>query len=227
MLREIVLSATYRQDHRRGASDNDPRNRQLARGPRNRLTAEQIRDHALAASGLFSPKMYGPGVMPPQPDGVWQTVYNGSVWKTADGEDRYRRALYTFWRRTAPYPSMVTFDAPSREFCVSRRISTNTPLQALVVMNDPVYVECASALARQMVSASDDESERLVDGFRRATCRTPTGAEIALLRDLLEDARRDFESRPEDAVTFAGEPELAAWCVVASVLLNLDEALTR
>ena len=136
---------------RRSCSRRDPQNRLLARGPRVRLEAEMVRDQALAVSGLLSPKIGGPSVMPPMPDGIWNSPYSGDRWSTSAGEDRYRRGLYTFWKRTNPYPSFMSFDAPSREICVVRRSRTNTPLQALTVLNDPVYVEAAQALARRMV----------------------------------------------------------------------------
>ncbi|MDQ3395729.1 MAG: DUF1553 domain-containing protein, partial [Bacteroidota bacterium] len=131
-LKQIVMSATYQQSSKVSPEllQKDPGNYLLARGPRVRLNAEQVRDQSLAVSGLLSKKMLGPSVMPPQPEGVWQVVYSGLEWKTSEGEDKYRRALYTFWRRTSPYPSMTTFDSPSREFCVPRRFNTNTPLQA-------------------------------------------------------------------------------------------------
>src|SRR5262249_7716294 len=150
----IVTSATYRQSSKVSPrlAERDPYNRLLARGPRARLEAEMIRDQALAISGLLSHKVGGPSVMPPQPDGLWQVVYSGDKWETSKGEDKYRRGLYTFWRRTTPYPSMVTFDAPSREFCVVRRSRSNTPMQALTLLNDPAYVEAAQALARRMMS---------------------------------------------------------------------------
>ena len=138
----------------------DARNRLLARGPRTRLTAEMVRDQALSAAGVLSPRVGGPPVMPPQPEGVWQVVYNGSKWETPPGDDRYRRALYTYWRRTSPYPSFMTFDASSREVCTARRVVTNTPLQALVTLNDPVYFEAARALAKRMAAAGENEIGR-------------------------------------------------------------------
>src|SRR6185436_5249496 len=149
----IVMSATYQQDSRVSPKllRPDPYNRLLARGPRVRLEAEMIRDQALAVSGLLSRKLGGPSVMPPQPDGLWQVVYSGDKWVTSPGEDKYRRGLYTFWRRTMPHPAMVTFDAPSREFCVVKRTRSNTPLQALNLLNDSAYVECAQALARRVM----------------------------------------------------------------------------
>src|SRR6185369_11547250 len=147
LLRELVLSATYRQDPTVTPEliERDPGNRLLARGPRTRLSAEMVRDQALAVAGLLSAKIGGPPVMPPQPEGIWRTVYNGGKWVTSPGEDKHRRAIYTFVRRTSGYPSFLTFDAPSREVCTVRRIATSTPLQALVTLNDPVYIEAATA----------------------------------------------------------------------------------
>ena len=151
MCKTIVMSATYRH----AATPGDPQNRLLSRGPRFRLEAEMIRDATLSASGLLSKKMFGPSVMPPQPDGLWKSAYNGAKWITATGEDRYRRGLYTYAKRTTPYPAMTTLDAPSREICTVRRINTNTPLQALVTLNDAAFVEMAQSLARKMHAAGD------------------------------------------------------------------------
>src|SRR5690606_28113738 len=173
LLRERVRSAPHRPSPRVTPQllELDPRNRLLARGPRVRLSAEQVRDQALAVSGLLSDSMFGPGVMPPQPPGVWNSPYNSREWVTSEGEDRYRRAVYTYWKRTAPYPSMVSFDAPSREFCVSQRNQTNTPLQALVTLNDPVYVEASRALARRMAAAGGALDEQIQSGYRSALLR--------------------------------------------------------
>ena len=149
-----MTSATYRQSSKLTAElrERDPRNRLLARAPQMRLEAEMVRDQAMALSGLLSRKLGGPSVFPPQPDGLWQAAFNGQrTWATSQGADRYRRGLYTFWRRTVPYPSMAAFDAPSREICAIKRVRTNTPLQAFVTLNDPVYVEAAQALARRIV----------------------------------------------------------------------------
>jgi hypothetical protein len=149
----IVMSAAYRQSSRTTPEKLavDPDNRLISRGPRHRLSAEQIRDQALFVSGLLSTKIGGPSVMPPQPDGVWQVVYSDDRWLTSPGDDRYRRGLYTFWRRTSPYPSAMALDATSREVCTIRRIATNTPVAAFALLNDPVYIEAAQALARQIV----------------------------------------------------------------------------
>src|SRR5262249_1525423 len=154
LLRELVTSATYRQ----GAGNSpallqrDPRNRLLARGPQQRLTSEMVRDQALLASGLLNPTLGGPSVMPPQPAGVWMAVYDREKWVDAWGPDRYRRALYTFLKRSAIYPSFLTFDASARGVSLARRTPTNTPLQALVTLNDPVYHEAAEALAHRMLA---------------------------------------------------------------------------
>src|SRR5215470_6488749 len=155
-LKLLVTSATYRQSSRVGPEmkERDPENLLLARGPRFRMCAEVVHDQALAVSGLLSQKMYGPPVRPPQPALGLTAAFGGSLdWKTSEGEDRYRRALYTEWRRTSPYPSMAAFDAPNREVCALRRTRSNTPLQALVTLNDPVYVEAAQALGRRMAQA--------------------------------------------------------------------------
>ena len=156
MLREIVLSSTYRQTNRAPAAlvSRDPQNRLLARGPRNRLTAEMVRDQALAVAGLLSPKLHGPPVFPPQPQGVWSSVYSGAKWNKSTGEDRYRRALYTYSKRTSGYPAFLTFDAPNRDVCCARRIRINTPLQALITMNDPAHIETTKAFAKRMTTHS-------------------------------------------------------------------------
>lgn len=231
LLREIVLSATYRQsaDGNPELWQQDPRNRLLARGPRNRLTAEMVRDQALAVSGLLSDKMYGPPVMPPQPEGIWKSVYNGANWKTAKGEDRYRRAVYTFWKRTSAYPSMLTFDAPSREVCSSRRIATNTPLQALVTLNDAVYVECGEALARRMRSESGESiRDQLAFGYQLTTSTKPTQADLLDLAELYASAATEFASTQQlDAENKRQQVEQAALSAVASALLNTDRALNK
>ena len=241
MHRLIVNSATYRQSSRvtPEAAQRDPYNRLLARGPRARLEAELVRDQALAVSGLLSHKIGGPPVMPSQPAGIWQVVYSGDAWGTSPGEDRYRRGLYTFWRRTSPYPSMVTFDAPSREYCVVRRNRSNTPLQALTLLNDPVYMEAAVALAGRMTKeAGPNPTERAAYGFRLAVARVPQASEVARLVALYEKELARFKADPKAAAALiANGPakvsevtdltQLAAWTVVANVLLNLDEVVTK
>ena len=196
--REIVTSSTYRQSSRVSAAlaERDPANRLFARGPRVRLSAEQVRDQALAVSGLLSGKMHGKSVMPPQPPGLWASPYNGARWTPAKGEDRYRRALYTYWKRTMPYPSMTTFDSPTRDMVVSRRIRTNTPLQALVTLNDPVFVEAAQALARYMASADTALDAQLKIGYRRAMAADPSPATLARLRQLYDTSASGYRQRP-------------------------------
>ena len=168
LLRTMVTSATYRQSSQivGDAAKTDPDNRWLARGPRVRLSAETVRDQALAVSGLLSKKMYGPPVQPPQPKLGLSAAFGGSTdWKTSEGEDRYRRAIYITWRRSNPYPSMATFDAPNREVCTVRRTRTNTPLQSLVTLNDPVYVEAAQALARRAIEHDSVVEEQIAYAF--------------------------------------------------------------
>ncbi len=241
LLRLLVTSATYRQashvteEHRR----RDPHNRLLTRGPRYRLEAEAVRDQALALCGLLSRKMYGPSVFPPQPDGLWQAAFNGRDrrWPTSSGEDRYRRGLYTFWRRTVPYPSMATFDAPSREVCAVRRVRTNTPLQAFVTLNDPVYVEAAQALARRLVREGGNTPEqRVAYGLRLCLVRPASAEHVAVLVELYESELAYYQGDLTAAQRLATDPlgplppdlppaEAAAWTVVANVLLNLDAVL--
>ena len=202
LLRTIVLSATYRQssDVSPELLERDRFNRLLARGPRVRLEAEIVRDQMLAVSGLLSRKMFGPPVMPLQPEGVWQVVYSRDRWETSSGEDRYRRALYTFRRRTSPYPALMSFDAPSGEVCTLRRIRTNTPLQALVNLNDPLALEAASALAaRLLCSTSESFEERLRQAFRLVLVRPPEQAELDRLAKLYEEARTRLTRDPEAA----------------------------
>lgn len=230
LLRELVLSSTYRQTAAASpkCTAEDPQNRLLSHGPRQRLTAEMVRDQALVLSGRFSPKMFGPPVMPPQPEGIWRSVYNDRKWETAHGENRYRRAIYTFWKRTSAYPSMVTFDAPSRESCTARRITTNTPLQALVTLNDEAYVELAAGLAERMVEeGGESPSQRVAWAYRLAVGREPTEATRAELTKLYESARKKFDADPTVSQQIAATRELAALYVVASAILNLDEVLTR
>lgn len=238
----VVTSATYRRSSHVSATalKLDPRNRLLGRAPRFRLEAELVRDQALALSGLLSKKIGGPSVFPPQPAGMWQAAFNGErTWTTSPGEDKYRRGLYTFWRRTVPYPSMATFDAPSRETCSVRRIRTNTPLQAFVTLNDPVYVEAAQALARRVVrEGGSSTDERLRFALRLCTGREPQAEQVAPLAALLEDELKHYRSDAKAAAALTSAPlgplpqeldaaEIAAWTVVANVLLNLDAVLTR
>jgi hypothetical protein len=237
----IVMSATYRQASRVTPAqlERDPENRLFARGPRFRLSAEMIRDQALFVSGLLSSKMYGPPVKPPQPQlGVKAAFGSGIDWKTSGGEDKYRRGLYTTWRRSNPYPSMSTFDAPSREVCTIRRDRTNTPLQALVTLNDPVYVEAAQSLARRIAAAEGSTSDKVRFGFRVCLSRQPNAKELARLTKLYQNAYDRLAKDPAKANTLATKPlgpapagsnvtELAAWTLVGNVMLNLDEMFMK
>ena len=242
LCKTIVTSATYRQSSQVDPAKQaaDPRNRLLSRAPRFRLSAEAVRDQALAASGLLSAKMFGPSVMPPQPLGIWKTTYSKLKWATSAGEDRYRRGLYTFLRRTSPYPSSLMFDAGSGEVCQIRRIRTNTPLQALVTLNDPVYVETAGGLANRVLKepGEKDAASRAARCFRIVLIRPPSQLETDRLIKVYESALADFqanepaaeslfESSNSTVTATTNKAELAAWIVVANVLLNLDETLMR
>jgi len=238
--RLIVSSAAYQQTSKCPPEviARDQENRFISCGPRVRLSAEVIRDQALSASGLLSAKKGGPSVNPPQPNLGLKAAFGGGLdWKTSTGEDRYRRAIYITWRRSNPYPSMATFDAPNREVCTVRRPRTNTPLQALVTLNDPVYVEAAQALARRMIrEGGSNPNERARRGFRLVVSRNPTAAEVDRLVKLFDDSSAEYRADEAAAKQMAtvplGDPpadigvdmpELAAWTVVANVLLNLDE----
>ena len=239
IVRSIVTSATYRQSSSANPQllERDPYNRLLARGPRFRLDAEAIRDGALAVSGLLSPKMHGPSVFPLQPPGIWNMPYNSERWATSDGDDRYRRSIYTFWRRTSPYPSFMTFDATSREYCTARRVRTNTPLQALTLLNDPAAFEAARALGARLTSepaGSDPVRTRAGAAVKLVLTREATAAEVDRLVTVFERELAHYRASPAEAASVAGPArtdanaaELAAWTIVANVLLNLDETVTR
>ncbi|MFM7040347.1 MAG: PSD1 and planctomycete cytochrome C domain-containing protein [Planctomycetaceae bacterium] len=237
ILKQIFLSQAYQQDSSASPErlEQDPRAVWLTRGPRYRLPAEVLRDQTLAAAGLLSLKKGGPPVMPPQPDGLWRSTYNGQKWINADGEDRFRRALYTYLKRTTPYPSFTTFDSGSGEVCQIRRIRTNTPLQALVSLNDPANLEAAGALALQMQAAGADGVQY---GLRRALIRNVAPAELQPLIQLQRDVATQLNEHPERAAALlqaarlqlpqgASAAELGSWVVTASAILNLDEFLTR
>lgn len=241
-LRMLVTSATYRQSSKVTPEllERDPENHLFARGPRFRTSAESVRDQALFVSGLLSAKMHGPSVRPPRPKlGLTAAFGGGTDWEASAGDDKYRRAIYTEWRRTTPYPSMLTFDAPNRNVCTIARPRTNTPLQALVTLNDPVYVEAAQALARRMVKEGGATPEsRAAYGFRLCLTRPPQPAETTRLVDLFQKARADYAKNPKEAQQLATEPlgplpsgmdavDLAAWTVVGNVLLNLDEVFAK
>jgi len=232
LLREMVLSATYRQGAKTTPElrEKDPRNRLLARGPGQRLSAEMVRDQALLASGLLNLAMGGPPVMPPQPPGVWNSVYNESKWVDAKGPDRYRRAIYTYIKRTSGYPSFLVFDASDHDTSLARRIPTNTPLQALVTLNDPVYAEAAEAIAARMLKASANLDRQLQYGAHLVLSRDLTETELATLRGMVTKASGTRGSA-RLLVSAAPAPNSGqnrlAMMAVAGVLLNLDAALTR
>lgn len=239
LLRELVVSTTYRQSSLQTdkLAAKDPENKYYARGPRFRLSAEQVRDQALAVSGLLSPKMYGPSVMPYQPEGVWMSVYSGETWKKSEGEDQHRRGVYTFIKRTSPYPSFISFDASSREVCLVERIRTNTPLQALTTLNDPVYQEAAIHLAKRMGRAGKGDVEQAIRwGYFSVMQRPLPKEKLAPLDKLFEETLAHYRERPQEAakllgVSAAGSSDedviTAAYTVVANTLLNLDEFLTK
>ncbi|AMY08006.1 Planctomycete cytochrome C [Luteitalea pratensis] len=240
-LKMLVLSATYQQDSAVSADleARDPYNRLLARGPRFRLEAEMVRDVALAASGKLSEGVGGPSVFPSQPPNIWDNPYDNSRWIESTGEDRYRRSLYTFHRRTAPYPMFMTFDATSRELCTVRRVRTNTPLQALATLNDQGFFELARALAARIRTEAPRETvdARISFGFRLVTSRLPSAAELERLRAFQTQTRQRYAAAPGEAAEALGltkdtkvtadELDLAAWTMVANVLLNLDETVTK
>ncbi len=198
-----------------------------------------IRDSALQTAGLLSTKMHGPSVMPHQPEGIWRSTYSTDRWTLSPGEDRYRRGLYTFVKRTSPYPALTTFDAPSREVCTVRRISTNTPLQALVTLNDPAFVEAAQALARRLTrQGSSSASERIRQGLQLALIREAERREVDALAGLYQRRLTYYRDHRDEAVKLATVPlgplpqgcdcaEVAAMTAVSNVILNLDEFLTR
>ncbi|HMN94973.1 MAG TPA: PSD1 and planctomycete cytochrome C domain-containing protein [Phycisphaerales bacterium] len=255
--RLIVTSATYRQSSQVTAEhlERDPRNVLLARFPRQRLEAEMLRDAALSIGGLLSPKLGGPSVFPPQPEGVWTMIYSADRWTESAGEDRFRRGIYTFWRRTAPHPSLTSFDAPSREIACTRRPRTSSPLQALITLNDPQFVEAAAGLARRALAEGEpDDEARIVAAFRLCTARPPTPNERARLLAFLRAEIAAFAAAPENAAALLDSlealrgigiprssdaaaalpgssgptaPEWAAWIVLANLLLNLDETQHR
>ena len=253
ILREVVTSATYRQSSRVHRADSlagsataaatptaltDPENTLLARGPRVRLPAEVIRDQALAASGLLAEAVGGPSVKPYQPVGLWEELTSGGPYKRDEAPNLYRRSMYTFWKRTIAPPTMVTFDATARESCTLRRSRTNTPLQALALMNDVTFVEASRALAQRVMSAHDDPQERITLAFRFATARRPRPDETRILLAGLDYHLERFRQHPtlaEGLLTIGEHPvneqhdpcELAAYTTIASLILNLDETITK
>ncbi|HEV3263353.1 MAG TPA: PSD1 and planctomycete cytochrome C domain-containing protein [Gemmataceae bacterium] len=242
----LVMSATYRQSAQASPDSFklDPENRLLARGPRFRLSAEMIRDNALAVSGLLDHRLGGPSVRPYQPAGLWDAIafgggFSSQTYVQSHGRDLYRRGIYTYWKRSLPYPSLNTFDAPSREVCTDRRPRTNTPLQALVLMNDPVYVEAARVLGQRVLKeGGPDTAARMAFAFKLCTARAPAPDELKLLTRIFERQLAKYRNDPKAAVRLItiGEcarpanldaGELAAWTAIGNILLNLDETITK
>jgi hypothetical protein len=238
LLKTMVMSETYQQSSKASPEllQRDPENRLLARGPRIRLSAEMVRDQALAVSGLLVDKVGGPPVYPYQPAGLWQELQGGKGYKEDEGEGLYRRSIYSYWRRTVAPPNMANFDAATRETCAVRENRTNTPMQALTLMNDVTYVEAARKLAERMIVEGGDEP--LKQGFRLVLGRAAKPTEEATLRDALAKFTRAYEANPQASERFLQQgksaistsipaPQLAAYTGVASILLNMDEAVTK
>jgi len=232
--KRIVTSATYRQTSRVPPElrARDPENKLLARGPRFRMEAETIRDSALRASGLLSEKMGGPGVRPPQPEGVTEAACGNAKWTADTGENRYRRSLYTFAERTAPFALYNNFDAPTGEACIARREVSNTPLQALALLNDVVFLEAARALGGALATLGGSTEDRVRIAFRRCLTRPPTEEEVVLLAKFVSAQKERFTNGELDARALAGDGlgdvnDRAAWTALARAILNLDEAITR
>jgi hypothetical protein len=233
--KKIALSATYRQSSRTRPDHlaRDPDNRWLSRGPSVRLDAEVIRDAALKASGLLSDAMGGPGVYPPQPSGVMEAAWGGSSWPTSEGQNRYRRSLYTFAKRTAPFAMFNTFDAPTGESCMARRETSNTPLQALTLLNDVFFIEVSQAMGRDLARQSGTVSQRIQSAFQRCMTRPPTPIELQALEAFWRAQLQRFQTRELDPAAVAGPgegssvEERAAWSALSRALLNLDEMITK
>ncbi len=243
LIRKMVLSATYRQDSA-GSPElfaRDPENRLLARGPRFRLPAEILRDQALMVSGLLKNHLGGPSVFPYQPADLYKGIvvaadYPGTKYVESTGDDLYRRSLYTFWKRTVTHPTMTVFDAPDREFCIVRRSATNTPLQALTLLNDPIYVEAARKMAERILKEGGKSSRsRLEYGFRLATGRAPEAAELNVLFEQMLTAYQADEESAKSLISVGVSrssfsipvSEFAAYMAVTNMILNMDEVVTK
>lgn len=238
MQKLIVMSSTYRQSSftTKEQQQNDPDNLLLARGPSTRLSAEVLRDHALASSGLLVKEIGGPSVKPYQPEGLW--AFNGATYVPDEGDKLFRRSLYTFWKRTVPPPSMNTFDAPDRSYCVVNREETSTPLQALILLNDPQFVEASRHIAHQIISQEEKQEDRINMAFRLLTGRSTKAIEMKVLAELLENEQAKFEENPEKAAGWLSSGErklenateaqlLASYTVVASAIMNSDAFITK
>ena len=235
LIKQIVTSATYQQSSKLTPElqQKDPYNKYYARGARVRLSAEQVRDQSLCISGMMNKKMYGPGVFPYQPEGIWLSPWNGEKWKLDTAGNQYRRALYTYWKRSAPYPSMMTFDGVAREVCTARRIRTNTPLQALTTLNDSAYVDIARNFAYRMKEKTNDPKEQISKGFKLATYKDIDTKSLEAMEKLYHTAYAQFKNDKDKACEIIGgmnnytNAETAALTVVANAMLNLDEVVTK
>ena len=233
LLKYIISSATYQQSSSATHDylNQDPQNKYFARAPRVRLSAEQIRDQALSVSGLLSPKMYGPSVMPYQPDRIWNSPYSGVKWEKSEGEDQYRRALYTYWKRTSPYPSMELFDVMAREVCTSRRINTNTPLQALVTLNDSVYVEASLHFAKRMVEeGGQGVSDQIRYGYKLMMNKDIPVEKLDVLLKLYESIKGEnslIKKVVRRSAELQDEKHINAMSIMANTMLNLDEFIVK
>lgn len=232
LIKTILMSSTYRQNSiiSNDKLSIDPNNIYYSRGPRLRLEAEQIRDQALFVSGLLSKKMYGPGVMPPQPDGIWESPYNSEKWIESKGEDKHRKSIYTFIKRTSPYPSLTTFDVNMREVCYVKRIPTNTPLQALVTMNDPVFLEAALEFAK--IHSTKNYENAIKDMYESAIYRNIEDEKLSFLLNLYLESINFYSKSPEELKNFFGldsnvSKKIASLTIVANAIMNLDEFLTH
>lgn len=230
--RRIVTSATYKQSSRLTPEllEKDPQNRLLARGPRVRVEGEMVRDLTLSAAGVLSPKMYGPPVRPPQPTSVTEAAYGGMSWEVSTGEDRYRRGLYIFAKRSAPFASSITFDAPTGEACIARRENANTPLQSLVLLNDEVFFEAAQILGKKIAALPGTPEEKVSHAFQRCLTRPPEAREVGTLvsfyKTQLERIAKG-ELKTAELMPAGSNDDETAWMTVARILLNLDEAITK
>ncbi len=234
LIKEILITATYQQsaDISKDKLEKDSKNIYLSRAPRVRLSGEQVRDQALFVSGLLNKKLFGKPVMPHQPNGIWQVVYNEMSWKLSEGDEKYRRAIYTFWRRTSPYPTMLTFDGPSRDVCTSRRIRTNTPLQALISLNDTVYTEAAMALAEKALNSKARTIDQKINiCYKTATCRELNESKALALKNLYQKSLKFYQKNKNRSISMVriakDTPENAALTVVCNAILNLDEVITK
>jgi hypothetical protein len=237
MLKRMVTSETYKQSSyvKKESLEKDALNRFYSHAPRIRLSAEQIRDQALSICGVISNKMYGPSVMPFQPDGIWASPYDGRKWVQSIGEEQYRRGLYTYWKRSSPYPSMINFDGGAREVCISRRIKTNTPLQALTLLNDSTYWDLSVKFAqRLMKKKNNDLPTQIREGYALATGHEISESKLDVLKTLysetmskLSSGDKDLKKILSDSTANKNSASLASLAVVTNTILNLDEVITK